>query len=102
MKFIVLILLLAIVVSLGYGLFFLSKDDQSSTRLLKSLKVRVALSAMLIAFLVLAYFMGWMPTGTTGQDSSTSSTRTHTEPATPHRQNASTTQQPRRRSDAVA
>jgi len=66
MKFIVLILLLAIVVSLGYGLFFLSKDDQSSTRLLKSLKVRVALSAMLIAFLVLSYFMRWMPSGTAG------------------------------------
>jgi len=66
MKAIVLILLLAIVVSLGYGLFFLSKDDQSSTRLLKALKVRVALSALLIAFLVLSYFMGWMPSGTAG------------------------------------
>jgi len=64
MKFVVLILLLAIVVSLGYGLLFLSKDDRGSRRLLKALKVRVALSAILIAFLILSYFMGWMPSGT--------------------------------------
>jgi len=60
MKLIVLILLLAIAVSLAYGLFFLSKDNQSSTRLLTALKVRVALSAGLIVFLVLSYFMGWV------------------------------------------
>lgn len=61
MKLIVLLLLFAIVATLGYGLFFLSKDDQSSTRLLKALKLRVALSAILIAFLLLSYFLGWMP-----------------------------------------
>lgn len=63
MKLVVLILLLAIVISLGYGLLFLSKDDRDSRRLLKALKVLVALSAILIAFLVLSYFMGWMPSG---------------------------------------
>jgi|GEM_PF-1705229 len=63
MKLVVLILLLAIVISLGYGLLFLSKDDRGSRRLLKALKVLVALSAILIAFLVLSYFMGWMPSG---------------------------------------
>jgi len=61
MKLVVLILLLAIVASLGYGLFFLSKDDKGSVRLLNALKVRVALSALLIIFLVLSYLMGWMP-----------------------------------------
>jgi uncharacterized membrane protein len=61
MKLIVLILLLAIVVSLGYGLVFLSKDNRGSKRLLNALRVRVALSAILVAFLVLSYFMGWMP-----------------------------------------
>jgi len=61
MKLIVLILLLAIVVSLGYGLIFLSKDARGSRRLLIALRVRVALSAILVAFLVLSYFMGWMP-----------------------------------------
>jgi hypothetical protein len=61
MKLIVLILFLAIVVSLAYGLVFLSKDNRGSKRLLNALRVRVALSAILVAFLVLSYFMGWMP-----------------------------------------
>jgi len=60
MKIVVLILLLAIVISLGSGLFYLAKDDQGSPRVLKALKIRVALSATLIAFLLLAYFMGWI------------------------------------------
>jgi hypothetical protein len=54
------LLLLAIVVSLGSGLFYLAKDDQNSTRVLKALKIRVALSAVLILFLLLSYYMGWM------------------------------------------
>lgn len=60
MKIVVFVLLLAIVVSLGSGLFFLAKDDQNSTRLLSALKIRVALSAVLILFLVVSYFMGWI------------------------------------------
>ena len=60
MKLVVIVLLLAIVVSLGSGLFYLAKDDQNSTRVLKALKIRVALSAILILFLLLSYYMGWM------------------------------------------
>lgn len=60
MKIFVIILLLAIVVSLASGLFFLARDDQGSTRVLTALKVRVALSAILVAFLVFAYFQGWI------------------------------------------
>lgn len=60
MKLVVIVLLLAIVVSLGSGLFFLAKDDQNSPRVLKALKIRVALSAVLILFLLLSYYMGWM------------------------------------------
>lgn len=60
MKAIVLILLAAIVVSLGSGLFFLTKDDQDSHRVLKALKVRVALSIVLILFLVLSFYFGWI------------------------------------------
>jgi len=59
-KIVVFVLLLAIVASLGSGLFFLAKDDQNSTRLLSALKLRVALSAVLILFLVVSYFMGWI------------------------------------------
>ena len=62
MKFIVLILLAAVVVSLFSGLFFLVKDSNSpgSTRMLTSLKIRVVLSIALIVFLVAAYSFGWI------------------------------------------
>jgi hypothetical protein len=62
MKAIVLILLAAVVVSLFSGLFFLVKDRNSpgSTRMLTSLKIRVALSITLVIFLVAAYSLGWI------------------------------------------
>ena len=62
MKLVILLLLTAIVVSLGSGLFFLARDrdDQGSTRLLTALKIRVALSIVLVLFLVAAYFTGWI------------------------------------------
>ena len=60
MKAIVLILLAAIVVSLGSGLFFLTKDEQGSGRVLRALKVRVGLSVALILFLVASFYFGWI------------------------------------------
>jgi hypothetical protein len=62
MKLVVLLILAAILVSLGSGLWFLAKDDQGSTRMLTALKIRVALSAVLIGFLVVGYFQGWIST----------------------------------------
>jgi hypothetical protein len=58
-KLVVVVLLIAIVASLGSGLFYLARDDQNSPRVLKALKIRVALSALLILFLLLSYYMGW-------------------------------------------
>ena len=60
MKLVVILILLAIVASLGSGLWFLAKDDQGSTRVLTALKIRVVLSAILIAFLIVGYFQGWI------------------------------------------
>jgi len=62
MKIIVFILLAAVVLSLFSGLFFLVKDKDAtdSTRLLTSLKIRVALSLTLIVVLVVSYFAGWI------------------------------------------
>lgn len=60
MKFVVYVLLAAIVISLGTGLFYLRREDADSSKMLKALQVRVALSAVLLGFLVLAYFMGWL------------------------------------------
>ncbi len=63
MKYIVFALLAAILISLGSGLFYLSRDDADSTKLLRALKIRVALSAVLILFLVASYFLGWIQPG---------------------------------------
>ena len=60
MKIFVIVMLIAIVASLGSGLFFLARDDQGSPRVLNALKIRVALSAILIASLVVGYFAGWL------------------------------------------
>ena len=64
MKAVVLLLLAGIILSLGSGLFFLTKDNKkpgdSSTRLLTSLKIRVGLSIALIVVLVASYSLGWI------------------------------------------
>lgn len=61
MKIVILLLLAAIVASLGSGLFFLTKKNDDPTRLLRSLQIRVVLSVTLVALLVAAYFFGWIP-----------------------------------------
>ena len=60
MKYVVFTLLAAILISLGTGLYYLSRDDADSPKVLKALKIRVALSALLILFLLASYFMGWI------------------------------------------
>lgn len=60
MKAIVLVLLAAIVISLGAGLFFLVRGDKNSPRMLYALKIRVALSIVLVVFLVLSFSFGWI------------------------------------------
>lgn len=60
MKMIVIILLAAIVISLGTGLYYLSREDADSGKLLKALKIRVALSAVLIIFLIASYLLGYI------------------------------------------
>jgi hypothetical protein len=60
MKLVVLAMLAAIILSLGSGLYYLSRDDADSTKVLRALKIRVALSALLILFLLASYFLGWI------------------------------------------
>ena len=64
MKIIVIAGLVAVIASLFSALYYLYRDRGQGTRMVKALALRVALSAALIGFLVLAYFMGWIaPTG---------------------------------------
>ena len=60
MKYLVYVLLAAIVISLASGLFYLRREDADPTKLLNALKIRVALSLVLILVLVGAYLFGWI------------------------------------------
>ena len=64
MKYLIYVLLAAIVVSLGTGLFYLRREDADSPKMLRALQMRVALSLVLIAVLIGAYFFGWIETPT--------------------------------------
>ncbi|TAM11975.1 MAG: twin transmembrane helix small protein [Nevskiaceae bacterium] len=59
---IIVAFLIAIVISLFSGFFFLLHDDSTSNnrRTLHALQIRVALTFAFIAYLVLAYYMGWI------------------------------------------
>ena len=64
MKAIVVVGLVAVILSLFSALYFLYRDRGQGTRMLRALALRVALSALLVGFLVLSYRMGWIaPTG---------------------------------------
>jgi hypothetical protein len=58
MKFLILLLLGAIVVSLGSGLFHLVKDEGKSKRMVNALTVRIGLSVLLFVLLFLAWRQG--------------------------------------------
>lgn len=60
-KIIVIIMLLLIAGSLFSGLFFLFKDSGRSTRTVKALTWRVALSFALFLFLMAGYYFGLIP-----------------------------------------
>lgn len=59
MRYFVIAIFIAIVVSLFSALFFVYHDRSGSTRAVKALAIRVALSVGLFAFLMLGYYLGW-------------------------------------------
>jgi hypothetical protein len=64
MKVIVVVALIAIVASLFSALYYLYQDRGQGTRMVRALALRVALSALLVGFLVVSYRLGWIaPTG---------------------------------------
>lgn len=67
-KIIIALILLAILGSLTSGLFFLVRDKGTSDRTVRALTVRISLSVLLFALLILGYFTGviephGLPTG---------------------------------------
>ena len=60
MKIVVILFLVFIVSSLALALYYLVKDKGQGERAVRALTVRVALSVVLFALLMLAYYFGFI------------------------------------------
>ncbi len=60
MRIVIFVLLLAVVASLFSGLYFVYKDKGNSNRAVVSLTIRIGLSLLVFAILMLSYKMGWI------------------------------------------
>ena len=58
LKFLIVVLLLAVMVSLFSGLFFLIRDGGKTHRVVNSLAVRVVLSVLLLALVLTSLWTG--------------------------------------------
>ena len=58
LKFFIVVLMLAVLVSLFSGLFFLIKDGGKTNRVLNSLALRVVLSVLLLAVILISLWQG--------------------------------------------
>lgn len=59
-KLIILVLLAAVLTSLGYGLVYLYREQGKSRKLVTALTYRIGFSLLLFALLMLAWAMGWI------------------------------------------
>jgi len=60
-KIVAVLFLLFIIASLGSALYYLVKDKGNSTRALKALTIRIGLSVVLFAMLMLGFYFGIIP-----------------------------------------
>ncbi len=58
LKVLIVVLMMAVLVSLFSGLFFLIRDGGKTNRVLNSLALRVALSIILLAVILIALWQG--------------------------------------------
>ena len=58
LKAVIVVLMLAVVVSIFSGLFFLIKDGGKTNRVVNSLAIRVTLSILLLAVILIALWQG--------------------------------------------
>ena len=59
-KYLVLVILALILVSLGKALFHLSSGKGDSRAMARALSWRIGLSVLLFALLIVAYYQGWI------------------------------------------
>ena len=62
MKLLIILVFIAVLASLGSGLFFLVNDRGESKRMVNALTLRVALSVLLFVLLVGTWLSGWLQT----------------------------------------
>jgi hypothetical protein len=60
MQFVIILLLLGIVASLGHALSSMSSGPNRSRRMAQALTVRISLSVALFALLLVSYHFGWI------------------------------------------
>ena len=60
MAILIIVLLVAIVVSLGHALSSMSSGPDRSQRMAQALTVRISLSVALFALLLVGYHFGWI------------------------------------------
>ncbi|MGB9429479.1 MAG: twin transmembrane helix small protein [Gammaproteobacteria bacterium] len=57
---VILVILLIIIVSLFSGMYYMLHDRGQSTRTVKALTVRIVISLILFALLMIGYWTGWL------------------------------------------
>ncbi len=65
-KLIVTALLLAVIASLAFALYFVLGDRSGSTRAVKALSWRIGLSVAAFVILIVAALLGWIEPNTAG------------------------------------
>jgi hypothetical protein len=60
MRIVILLLLLVVLASLFSGLYFVYKDKGQSNRAVIALTIRVAVSVLVFAILIISYHFGWI------------------------------------------
>lgn len=60
MEIMIVVLLVAVVASLGHALASMSSGAGSPQRMARALTVRISLSVALFAFLLVGYHLGWI------------------------------------------
>jgi uncharacterized protein HemY len=61
MRIVIIFLLVAVLVALFSGLYFMYRDKGDSKRMVKALTIRISLSMLIILIFIVSYFMGWFP-----------------------------------------
>ena len=60
-KVVIVCVLFVIIASLFSALYFLAKDKEASVRIAKALTLRIGLSIGLFVFLLIGYYLNWIP-----------------------------------------